>query len=69
MSTFSVWYVSSVTGQLCRMSRDFRRAELREAFDTFRWHANSGWRAASAWILKRGGKRIARRDVDPRKVT
>ncbi len=61
--TFSVWYVSHATGELCPMHTGIPRAHLKEAVDTFRVHAHSGWAAASRWVLKRDRKTIARVEV------
>ena len=57
--TFSIYYISSVTGVLIPIDPGYRRDQLRAAFDSFRWYANSNWAAASSWILKRGHKTIA----------
>lgn len=62
MSTFSIWYVSAATGQLCPMHHGFTRKQLHEAHNRFRDYALQCWAGADAWILKRGRKTIARRE-------
>lgn len=62
MSTFSIWYVSNATGELCPMESDIPRTKLREAHYRFRDYALQCWPGASAWLLKRGRKTIARRE-------
>lgn len=61
MSTFSIHYVSAATGQLCPMDSGYNRRQLREALASFRWYANTPWRGADAWLLKRDRKIIAKR--------
>ena len=63
MSTFSIHYVSSTTGAALPMHHGFTRRQLREAFETFSWYANSSWAGASAWILKRERKTIVHKPV------